>query len=180
MMKNNYIKMALFLNLLLVLFLTNQAIFKKEKTLEEGQLVLMQLAPVDPRSLMQGDYMILNYALTQESRRRFWFWSVRSHNFDSIPKRGYALIGLEDSLNLIADTISFFEEKPTIKKNQHLIKYFHNGSGRVSIGAESYFFEEGSDTLFEKAKYGGLRIDNNGNSILIGLYDEKLKLIEYN
>ncbi|XOT97907.1 GDYXXLXY domain-containing protein, partial [Alcaligenes pakistanensis] len=30
-----------------------------------GQTVLLELAPVDPRSLMQGDYMSLNFALSQ-------------------------------------------------------------------------------------------------------------------
>ncbi|MFX7329222.1 GDYXXLXY domain-containing protein, partial [Acinetobacter baumannii] len=34
---------------------------QKEMLLKEGQLVLLPLAPVDPRSLMQGDYMALRY-----------------------------------------------------------------------------------------------------------------------
>ena len=38
-------------------------VVQKEAVLEEGHLVLLALAPVDPRSLMQGDYMTLRYAV---------------------------------------------------------------------------------------------------------------------
>ena len=48
----------------------------------------------------------------------------------------------------------------------------------ISIGAESFFFEEGSAAKFEKAKYGALRVDSEGNSILVGLYNENRKAIK--
>lgn len=48
-------------NLLLLLGYLNWSIYQKEQTLRDGQLVLFELAPVDPRSLMQGDYMSLRY-----------------------------------------------------------------------------------------------------------------------
>ena len=49
-------------NLLLLLGYLNWSIYQKEQTLRDGQLVLFELAPVDPRSLMQGDYMSLRYS----------------------------------------------------------------------------------------------------------------------
>ena len=48
-------------NLLLLLGYLNWSIYQKEQTLRDGQLVLFELAPVDPRSLMHGDYMSLRY-----------------------------------------------------------------------------------------------------------------------
>ena len=48
--------------LVLVLGAVNLSIRDKEGVLADGRLVLFQLRPVDPRSLMQGDYMILRYA----------------------------------------------------------------------------------------------------------------------
>ena len=71
-------------NLILVLFLFNKSIFEKEKILSEGKLVLLKLAPVDPRSLMQGDYMRLNYEIS------------RNIPNDSIPKRGYCIVRLNE------------------------------------------------------------------------------------
>ncbi len=43
----------------------NLSIQTKEDIKANGETVLLQLAPVDPRSLMQGDYMALRFAITQ-------------------------------------------------------------------------------------------------------------------
>lgn len=61
------------------------AVLQKEKTIEEGQLVLLALAPVDPRSLMQGDYMELNYAVNDQLRST-------SIDKEGISKRGYVVL----------------------------------------------------------------------------------------
>nr|WP_255016738.1 GDYXXLXY domain-containing protein [Psychrobacter sp. PraFG1]UTT87693.1 GDYXXLXY domain-containing protein [Psychrobacter sp. PraFG1] len=57
---------AAILGLLLTLSVVNISIAKNEKLLATGESVLLKLAPVDPRSLMQGDYMALNYALSEQ------------------------------------------------------------------------------------------------------------------
>ena len=46
---------------LAVLAFVNFGIYGRERLLTEGQVVLLRMAPVDPRSLMQGDYMRLNF-----------------------------------------------------------------------------------------------------------------------
>jgi uncharacterized membrane-anchored protein len=48
---------------------------------------------------------------------------------------------------------------------------------QMHIGAESYFFEEGQAKKFEVARYGGIKVDDAGNSVLVGLYDKNHKLI---
>src|SRR5690606_19512775 len=48
---------------LLVGVVVVHAVLGFERTLRDGQLVLLELAPVDPRSLMQGDYMALRFAV---------------------------------------------------------------------------------------------------------------------
>ena len=57
--------------LLLVLGGVNYAVWQRERLLAEGQVVLLELAPVDPRSLMQGDFMRLNFRLPAEATREF-------------------------------------------------------------------------------------------------------------
>lgn len=64
-----------------------------------------------------------------------------------------------------------------LAKEEQLIKYF-KGDWSLNIGAESYFFEEGQGEQFEQAEFGGLRVDDKGNSILVGLYDKQKQLIE--
>lgn len=39
-----------------------------ERTLESGKSVLLRLQPVDPRSLMQGDYMVISYEISSQVR----------------------------------------------------------------------------------------------------------------
>lgn len=57
---------SLWIGLLLVMLVPNLLVFKGEHAQNSGVRALMELAPVDPRSLMQGDYMRLRYALSQE------------------------------------------------------------------------------------------------------------------
>jgi len=49
--------------LALVLAAVDYSIAAKERIRAEGEVVYLQLAPVDPRSLMQGDYLALRFLL---------------------------------------------------------------------------------------------------------------------
>ncbi|WP_272148628.1 GDYXXLXY domain-containing protein [Tenacibaculum aiptasiae] len=162
MKKYKWILILLNFAILLVLF--NRSIFQKEVLLENGQLVLFELAPVDPRSLMQGDYMRLNYAISNNI------------DTDSIAKRGFCVIKLTE--NGIAEKVRMQGGKEPINEGEFLIRYNLKKWGRVSIGAESYFFQEGDAEKYEKAKYGGIKVDTQGNSLLVGLYDENRQKIE--
>jgi len=151
-------------NLIILLGLFNNSIVKKETLLSDGKLILLELAPVDPRSLMQGDYMRLRYAISENIK------------YDSISKRGFCVVKLEG--NGIAKKIRIQEKKTPINDNEYLIEYTSKQWRGINIGAESFFFQEGEADKYENAKYGGIRVDNEGNSLLVGLYDEKRKKIE--
>lgn len=156
-------------NLILLLAYFNWSVFRKEQTLKEGELVLFRLAPVDPRSLMQGDYMALNYEVAN---------IVQNDMTDTLallPWRGYAVIALDS--NQVAKIVRLQPDKGQLANNEKLIKYHKGQSDLLKLGAESFFFEEGKGELYEKATYGGLRVDRDGNSILVGLYDEHFRLI---
>ena len=152
------------INLIILLLLFNNSVLQKEELLSDGQLVLLELAPVDPRSLMQGDYMRLGYAISDNI------------NSDSISKRGFCVVKLEE--NGIARKVRIQENKTPINDNEYLIEYTSRKWGGINIGAESYFFQEGEADKYENAKYGGIKVDDQGNSLLIGLYDKNRKKIE--
>jgi uncharacterized membrane-anchored protein len=63
-----------------------------------------------------------------------------------------------------------------LSPGEFLVNYTMPG-WQMNIGAEAYFFEEGTGPVYEVAKYGGLKIDNAGNSLLVGLYDEDRLLL---
>ncbi|WP_196888505.1 GDYXXLXY domain-containing protein [Aureivirga sp. CE67] len=150
------------LNLVLLLGFFTYSIFQKEELLEDGTLVFLELAPVDPRSLMQGDYMRLNYKISREG--------------NDISERGFCIVKLNEKN--IAEKVRVQDEKNPLNEGEFLINYTKARWGRINIGAESFFFQEGTGDRYEKAKYGALRIDNKGNSLLVGLYDENLEEIK--
>jgi uncharacterized membrane-anchored protein len=147
-------------NTVLLLLYFNFAILKKEQILDQGKLIFLELAPVDPRSLMQGDYMALRYKISN------------NEDFTKIDKRGYCVVTL--STQGIAEKVRLQPDKFPLKPDEHLINCAVN-QYRLNIGAESFFFQEGHANRYEKAKYGAVKIDGNGNSLLVGLYDEQLK-----
>lgn len=151
------------INLLIVLALFNLSLTKKETLLSKGTLVLLELAPVDPRSLIQGDYMNLNYAI------------ARGGNRDELPKRGYIVVSLDNKG--IAQRERFQPDTTPKKEGEYLINYTY-ADWSMNIGAESFFFQEGEVEKYEKAKYGAIKIDDKGHSLLIGLYNENLEVIE--
>ncbi len=152
------------LNIIIILGLVNFNIYQKEKQLKEGKLILLKLAPVDPRSLMQGDYMQLSYEIAQNTPP------------ENMPKRGYCVVRC-DSAN-IATFARFQSSLEPQNPGDYLISYTQQTDNSISIGAQSYFFEEGSAEKFENAAYGALKVDQKGHSLLIGLCNPNGTLIE--
>lgn len=154
----------IFANLALVIALFINAVVKKEATLKNGKLLLLELAPVDPRSLIQGDYMALDYAISRDFE-----------NDNNIRKNGFIIV-TTDSTN-VAVKVRIQDKIQPLNSTEWAIPYKRNGSWTVSIGAQSYFFEEGKARKFEDAKYGGVMVDRKGNLILEGMYDANRKKI---
>ena len=146
---------------LVVLALFNFSVWKKERMLAEGRQVLLALAPVDPRSLMQGDYMVLDYAVRR--------------NMDSKPRQSGRLV-LRDDERGVAQLVGL-DDGTALAADCYFLKY-KAGRHRISLGAESFFFEEGQGPLFEQAAFGELVVDASGNSVLVGLRDKDLQKLE--
>lgn len=159
-----YSRILIIVNLILLLGYFNWSVYQKEQTLKYGQLVLLQLAPVDPRSLMQGDYMRLNYKEASSD--------LLNKQTDT---RGYAILRTDS--NQVGEIVRLQNTLEPVNDNELVIKY-KIINRRLFLGAESFFFEEGQDTLFQKAVYGGLKVDDKGQSLLVGLYDEDFHLIQ--
>ena len=153
-------KIILAINLLLVLVFFVLSVLSKEATLANSRQILVQLAPVDPRSMMQGDYMALDYAITR-------------HIWDGGGK--YVVVKVDD------DNVATFvrqQNDKTLNDGELLLRWTTNKRGRKSIGADNYFFQEGTGDKYAVAHYGLLRVDSDGNCILVGLCDREKQLIK--
>ena len=153
-------KIVLAANLILVLAFFAFSVIQKETLIAKGTEILLRLAPVDPRSPMQGDYMALDYEIM--------------HEIGYKSKSGYIVVKVGS--DRVAEFVRVQNDK-NVNDGEHLIRYKRQ-SGRLSVGADNYFFQEGSGKKFENAKYGLLKVDSEGNSILIGLCDDAGQLIE--
>ena len=137
----------------IILLFVNSQIYVKEKQIAEGHVVLLKLAPVDPRSLMQGDYMILNYELAGQ-----------------IPEdQSSGLVYLKVDSRGLVESFRLTSESGTVP----LRFRFHQG--RAVFGIESYLFQEGMAEIYQEAKYSELRVTKKGVAHLIRLLDDDFR-----
>jgi uncharacterized membrane-anchored protein len=140
-----------------ILAAANYVIHEKERLLTEGRVVMLELAPVDPRSLMQGDYMALRFTVA-----------------DVAFGRGKAKEGLGDGtivLKLDARAVgSFarFDDGTSLNLDEVRMRYRIRNQ-QSKFGTNAFFFQEGTARLYQNARYGEFRVNPQGDTILTGL-----------
>lgn len=154
---SNLPRVLISLGLLTVLIGVNLSIYSKERIKHTGVTVFLELAPVDPRSLMQGDYMALRFKLEDEIfARRDAF-----EHFDRAP------------IELDARRVATLSLAPA--PNPLRIRYRIQNGG-VWLGTNAYFFEEGTAARYADARYGEFKLEeHSGEAVLVGLRDAELR-----
>ena len=147
---------------LAILAFVNFGIWGRERLLTEGQVVLLELAPVDPRSIMQGDYMRLDFDL---ARKAFPFGSRRD------TADGKVIVAVDR--NRVASFRRLDDGRP-LAPDESALRYRMRGAW-PNFGTNAYFFEEGSAKAYENARYGEFRVDSEGEMILTGLRNDKYR-----
>ena len=128
---------------------------QKEALRRDGQTVYLALAPLDPRSPLQGDYMDLNYAITNQINH-----DQMDNPQQKRPDAGTLVIRLD---NRNVGTLAGYYQGGALAPGEHLLK-FHRVGWLSVIGAESYFIPEGSGPAFASAAYGELKLEPDGTS----------------
>lgn len=137
------------LGVLLCLGVPNAMVALKEQSLRGGRLVLLRLAPVDPRSIMQGDYMRLNYA------------DMPTLPPDA-PTRGFVSADADD--RGVLSNFRLGDAGPV------RIRY-RVQDGRLRIATDAFYFEEGHASRYEPAAYGKFHLSDAGELTLRSLLD---------
>ena len=147
---------------LAILALANHSIYSRERLIAEGRIALLELAPVDPRSLMQGDYMALRFRIANEvSGRKAQEGFVDGRVVLQVDERGVARFSrLDDGTPLAA--------------NELHIRYRVRGD-EVKFATNAYFFQEGTAKEYDRARYGEFRVAPDGECLLTGMRGEKLE-----
>ena len=161
-MKSVGLRGLVVLGALLVLGTVNIAVVGKERIKRDGELVYLPLAPVDPRSLVQGDYMALRFAMADAIERRNAADKRLLHNGEV----AFVSVKLDDR------RIASLSDDPSAVsiKLRYLIR-----NGHVWLGTNAFFFEEGTGERFRGASYGEFRVDReSGEAVLVGLRSSTL------
>jgi uncharacterized membrane-anchored protein len=154
---------------LIILFLVNLSIWNKQDHIQEGEVIYLELAPVDPRSLMQGDYMALRYVISTKLQKVLTGQKLST-------KDGFVVI--EKDINQVAQFVRF-DNGQSITDTQRKLQ-FRLRNKQVKFATNAFFFEEGDEPVYRNARYGVFRINKKGEVLLTGLLGEQYNLLGRN
>lgn len=142
------------------------AIWQKERLIAGGRPVFLELAPVDPRSLMQGDYMRLAFKLPAQARSA-------SREAPGVPRLQVA--GPVDDRG-VARLERLVQPGQALAPGELRVELTPR-AGRWTVATDAWFFAEGDGQRWSAARYGEFRVDADGRALLVGLADAELRLI---
>ena len=214
--------------LVLILALVNWQIFQKEQHIRHGELIYLELAPVDPRSLMQGDYMALRFQMSNDIRsalksrkeelaqeellqeelaqeERVQEEQIQTEqnlteaestaNSSTNPNAssstdeqaetdrqwrklpnsdGYVVVSF-DSRNIA--TYKALYDGQELAADEMRLQY-RVRDGRIKFATNAFFFQEGHASVYEAAKYGEFRVNQQGEVLLTNMFDAELNKLE--
>ena len=135
-----------------------------QRALQTARTVYLKIEPFDPRALLSGDYMQVNY----DFERPY------------LAKQGQPLVlqvGKNDVLSLPAaegkETLAAQADTPQKQPQTVSIKTL-GPSYRVP---HQFYFQEGTGKKYENAAYAKAALLDNGSLVLVGLTDENFNLL---
>jgi uncharacterized membrane-anchored protein len=168
--KQSFMKTKLFMISLVIVVqfaMMGTQIIKSEYVLANGELIKLELQPLDPRSLIQGDYVILNYTISSidlgvdlEAREKVEI--ILTLNDEGV----YVYKGVYRHENKY--------NKPYERSDKDvMINARSNGWDGLIYGIESFFVPEGTGREVEgEAKFAYVKVASNGDAILVRLSGE--------
>ena len=176
-----HIAVGLWLGLGAVLLVSAQDVARKEYLLATGTPVVLQLAPVDPRSLMQGDYMALDFTISQQIARilqqenalgvaptntaRLLAYVSRSESALPAPSRLVALKNpANSSMYWVEGAEKDLDALAVILMQRHQGRWLPNG-------VNAWFFPEGQAGEVAHARFGEFKTNARGRALLYQLID---------
>jgi uncharacterized membrane-anchored protein len=147
---------------LLVLAVANIGIWQKEDLIAHGQPAYVELAPADPRSLMQGDFMRLNFRVPE----------VQTKVDGLLTARRPRVVALRDPRGVV--TLVRVDEGSPLAADELRIELTPN-EGRWTLVSDAWFFKEGEADRWAAAKYGEFRVESSGRALLVGLRGANLE-----
>lgn len=146
---------------------------KNEWHLHHSKSIFIELRPVDPRSILQGDYMALAYELNLQSLKALAGSENEAldqviFNHSSVPAKV-----ILDSQNRVVRTI--LDINNSFAGQSLILKNPENRSEALYPTSRSFLFAEGLAQCYQKAKYAEFKVNTKGEAILFDLRGEELQ-----
>lgn len=128
---------------------------RQELRIRTAETVYVPLAPRDPRSLVQGDYLRLRY--------------------DVLPTTLTAASGVAVVYRDERGIVSFVREDDgaELEPDERRLRWWQE-HGRPTAVSTAWLFEEGTGSSYRSARYGIVALTLGGDAVLTGLADEEL------
>lgn len=144
----------------------------KQRIIDGGRSVLLELAPRDPRSFLQGDYVELRYRASDDAVAQI----ARAED------RGIVVFQLgrgdggrgHEGADVPVGRFLRVDDGAALTEDELRVRY-RVGPRGIAFGATSWFFEEGRGAAWERARYAELKVAADGTTVLVGLRGEDLQ-----
>ena len=164
-LKGKYL--GIFLIILLQAGWIGYQVYSNETLLQNGDTVTLKLEPLDPRSLLQGDYVELNYSISQLPNTTIEdegpITIVLRKNDQGIHEYT-GIYRFNDKWN------TTYERKPDDILLNGKVTYSWDNTTRVTYGIEHFFIPEGTGAdVQRKVKFAVVKVSEDGNGIVYEL-----------
>ncbi|MES1965981.1 GDYXXLXY domain-containing protein [Psychrobacter sp. AH5] len=160
------------LGLIIILLIMTINVAKYETHLATGDTVLLELAPVDPRGFMQGDYMTLRYAIEDQV-----LYAIGQDITDAKPSEGYIIVTIDNNNVGRFDRLADSNSRNALAADEMAL-YYRLRNGVLKLATNAFFFQEGHSEAFETAEYGLFRVNDKGEPLLTNMVDKDFEVIK--
>ncbi|MBA2942090.1 GDYXXLXY domain-containing protein [Paenibacillus sp. CGMCC 1.16610] len=133
---------------------------KSEWLLSHGQLIKLQLEPLDPRSLIQGDYVRLRYTISEPPISDM-------KNDDVTSKKKISVVLAPNTATDVYEFKRVYTKGEELAPGEVRMNGTRRGYEGIDYGIENYFIPEGTGRTYEQnAKFAEVKVSAGGDAIL--------------
>lgn len=145
----------------------------KQFTLYTGKKILLEVVPVDPRSIFRGEYARLNYKIS----------TINLSKMRDIKRNQIVYVSLRKA-GKFWEAVHVSEKKPTLKRGEVFIIGKKRRGNHIEYGIESYFVPEGKAIEIERIRRPAkvaveVSVDRFGKSVISKVFVDDKPIDEF-
>lgn len=160
--------------LILSLGIANKTIYDYERIINTGQTIRFEITPRDPRSLIQGDYMVLNYVLETQVNEANRMLKLE----ESLKEKDSIILTIDPKTNVVFLAYPLQKDKIPLQAKEIETPLNYNGYNYTLKLPHSYFFDEMTELNYSVARYAEFKVSPEGKFILSALLDKDFNTIK--